>query len=304
MSGYKLLWSQPILRLGISASSQHSKQRLRPHPSQYVSCFSTITIKNSLKQVDTDKSPGSDRQESHLSDNSSITWYSCGPTVYDVAHLGHARTYVCTDIIRRILTNYFHVNIRYALGITDIDDKIITKANALQDEMGLNISEAMKITSNKYEIEFFRDMDALNVTKPDAILRVTDHIDDIVNYIKGIESAGCAYVTSNGVYFDIKAFIDRNHTYGKIDGNIPPESLTGGESDEETSLKRNSRDFVLWKFSKENEPKWPSPWGDGRPGWHIECSAMTHSFFGKEIDIHSGGIDLKFPHHTNEVAQW
>lgn len=244
-----------------------------------------------------------------LSNSRAITWYSCGPTVYDVAHLGHARTYVCTDIIRRSLL-YLGYEVNFAMGVTDIDDKIIQKAKLLinscdQVDVSNKIQQSYLEIARKYEFEFFEDMRALNVLHPDAMLRVSEHIDDIIHYIEKIESNGYAYQIADGLYFDYEAF-QKKYEYGKL-GNIPPISSCTNDNVEVNVIgklnKRNARDFVLWKTSKPDEPSWPSPWGEGRPGWHIECSAMTNSYFGSILDIHSGGIDLKFPHHTNEIAQ-
>jgi cysteinyl-tRNA synthetase len=208
-----------------------------------------------------------------------------------MAHLGHARTYINTDIIRRILTNYFHYQINFAMGMTDIDDKIIHRAQ----ERGTN----WKKLAREYEQSFLSDMDALNVKRPQTILRVTEHIPDIIQYIQQILVTGRAYETETGVYFDVKNNLS---SYGKL-GNIPT-----GEEEEGGGMvrgKKDSRDFALWKAvdPASGTPHWDSPWGPGRPGWHIECSAMSHAYFGPTVDIHSGGIDLRFPHHTNEIAQ-
>ena len=223
-----------------------------------------------------------------------LTWYSCGPTVYDQAHIGHARTYVCTDIIRRILEDHFNVSVNFALGITDIDDKIIIKGRELGHKEWKDTIPMIRELENN----FFKDMDALNVKRPNAILRVTDHIPQIIDFIDHLVIHDYAYITTNGVYFDVNKLGDK---YGKLCA-IPPSSSLEPDNNE-TSIKRNWRDFVLWKANKPDEPSWPSPWGAGRPGWHIECSAMTQAYFGNKIDIHSGGVDLQFPHHTNEIAQ-
>lgn len=214
------------------------------------------------------------------------TWYVCGPTVYDSAHLGHARTNVQFDIIRRILTNIFEIDIIQVLNITDIDDKIIAKAA----KKGISMTEV----SRKYEHEFFNDMAALNVLPPTLVPHVTDNIDTIIQYIDRIMKKRCAYATPSGsVYFNVPA----SPHYGKLHSK---ESPTTESIDSE---KQNPLDFVLWKAAKPGEPFWESPWGKGRPGWHIECSAMASKIFGDKIDIHSGGEDLIFPHHENEIAQ-
>jgi len=213
--------------------------------------------------------------------------------------------------MRRLLTNFFNVKVNFALGITDIDDKIIIRANDLSNlDPSLSLSAATSVVASKFETEFFEDMASLNVMRPDAVLRVTQHMDEIIAYILRIEAEGLTYTTNRGVYFDTEAFERCQYSYGKLDCCLP-EMIAPDRTNsdiqtnlEETLEKRNPRDFVLWKAAKVNEPKWPSPWGDGRPGWHIECSAMTHAYFGHSIDIHSGGVDLKFPHHTNEIAQW
>ena len=231
--------------------------------------------------------------------------------MYDAAHIGHARTYINTDIIRRIITDYFQYNVVFAMGITDIDDKIINKAA----DLGLYDWEGCKTIVRPLEDDFFSELDALNVQRTHAVLRVSEHVEEIVAYIEKIMEEQKAYVTSDGVYFDVESHSD---SYGKL-GIGGKKTDVEGMSDAEEELlsadpevtgvnnkndKRSPKDFALWKFSKSsNEPSWDSPWGAGRPGWHIECSAMTHALFGPKVDIHSGGVDLKFPHHTNEIAQ-
>lgn len=231
-------------------------------------------------------------------DENKLRWYSCGPTVYDVAHLGHARTYICTDIIRRILINYFNFELHFAMGVTDIDDKIIARAKSDNLHDWKDILKMVR----KLENDFLKDMDELKVLRPDNLLRVTEHMDEIINYVSKLVEDDKAYVTKSGdVYFDCKKL---GTNYGKL-GPIPPKSTSEvGETEGDiTTGKRNWRDFALWKSSDIDEPSWSSPWGKGRPGWHIECSTMIQSTFGRNLDIHSGGIDLKFPHHTNEIAQ-
>ncbi|XP_058294048.1 probable cysteine--tRNA ligase, mitochondrial isoform X3 [Hylobates moloch] len=216
------------------------------------------------------------------------SWYSCGPTVYDHAHLGHACSYVRFDIIRRILTKVFGCNIVMVMGITDVDDKIITRANEM------NISPAS--LASLYEEDFKQDMAALKVLPPTVYLRVTENIPQIISFIEGIVARGHAYSTAKGnVYFDLKA---RGDKYGKLVGVVPGPAGEPADSD-----KRHASDFALWKAAKPQEVFWASPWGPGRPGWHIECSAIASMVFGSQLDIHSGGIDLAFPHHENEIAQ-
>ncbi|KAK5036339.1 cysteinyl-tRNA synthetase [Exophiala sideris] len=357
-----------------------------------------------------------------------ISWYACGPTVYDDSHLGHARNYVTTDIIRRLLRDYFHFKVKFVMNITDVDDKIIlrgrqrhlyekykqdhryiddkvrqdarqawlyyiqknlkrigprtlvtpetfdgviehfygdilaggslepgTKAgdkeakvkmhintsrstakallldpkmltphefyNRVNDPMCLILDSQFgrdirgddydvftKLTK-EYENRFFQDMHDLNVMDPDDIVRVTEHGREIADYVKKIHDNKMAYRTSDGsVYFDIKAFEAAGYPYARLEpwNRGDKELQADGEgalSQKDESVKRSEADFALWKASRPGEPSWPSEWGPGRPGWHIECSAMASGKLGQQMDIHSGGIDLAFPHHDNELAQ-
>uniref|UniRef100_A0A674HHQ4 cysteine--tRNA ligase n=1 Tax=Taeniopygia guttata TaxID=59729 RepID=A0A674HHQ4_TAEGU len=216
------------------------------------------------------------------------TWYSCGPTVYDHAHLGHACSYVRFDIIRRIMTRFFGIEVIMVMGITDIDDKIIKRAN----EMNISPIALARI----YEEDFKQDMAALKVLPPTVYMRVTDNIPQIISFIETIMSSGQAYATSQGnVYFDVKSWGRR---YGVLTAINPDTQDEAVDSD-----KRHGKDFALWKAAKPQELSWNSPWGKGRPGWHIECSTISSAVFGKQLDIHTGGIDLAFPHHENEIAQ-
>jgi len=234
-----------------------------------------------------------------------LTWYICGPTVYDASHIGHARTYVCFDIIARILTDYFNQPVFLAMGVTDIDDKIINRAKELQVDW--------RELARYYENAFRHDLARLNVRPPAVSLRVSEHIPDILSFIGTVMDKGFAYETPLGVYFDVAAFERAGNVYGKFRGGTPASNeqvdisvLEDANTILGRSVKRSPRDFALWKrTSPDNthEPSWPSPWGPGRPGWHIECSAMTASLFGNKLDMHSGGVDLIFPHHSNEVAQ-
>lgn len=358
-----------------------------------------------------------------------ITWYTCGPTVYDVAHMGHARNYLAFDIVRRVLEDYFGYTILYVMNVTDVDDKIILRARrnyllarylsekkgkagqmledakhavaqaeskqlaklaqiqstavsecdqsnslslssatagasvsaavaakrkeALEERLAQEklllskIIAAKKILDGtvasdnecdtvvieaagdylagwlderqgssvtdpaifrqhaaKYEAAFLEDMDVLGVRPPTVMTRVSEYIPEIIQYVEKIVEQGFAYVASEGsVYFDTQAFRRAGHTYGKLNpwavGAV--EGSVGNEGND--SFKQHPSDFALWKAAKPGEPAWDSPWGGGRPGWHIECSAMASSIIGSTIDIHTGGEDLRFPHHDNELAQ-
>uniref|UniRef100_A0A8D3CZJ4 Cysteine--tRNA ligase, cytoplasmic n=1 Tax=Scophthalmus maximus TaxID=52904 RepID=A0A8D3CZJ4_SCOMX len=324
-----------------------------------------------------------------------VTWYSCGPTVYDASHMGHARSYISFDILRRILRDYFKYDVLYCMNVTDIDDKIIkrarqnhlldqykekqpTAAQILQDVLSargpfqaqlasttdpdkkqmmerldaavgaalLPLQAAMQsgdaaaslldssrdllsewldkrfgseVTENSifsllpkfWEGEYHRDMEALNVLPPDVLTRVSDFVPEIVEFVKKIVSNGFGYESNGSVYFDTSRFDSSpQHSYGKL---VPEavgdqKALQEGEGDlsisaDRLSEKKSQNDFALWKTSKPGEPSWDSPWGKGRPGWHIECSAMAGSVLGQSMDIHGGGFDLRFPHHDNELAQ-
>ena len=326
-----------------------------------------------------------------------IKWYICGPTVYDAAHVGHARNYVAFDVMRRILTDYFGFDILYVMNITDIDDKIILRTHlnhlvamvdavhahkaasdaALPDVLkcALKVAEdtlalpkpglpellaaqrdlaaaavesgasgvtacdvqaAFTQLTARYEADFFDDMASLNVLPPSAITRVSDYVPEIISYIEKIGENGFCYEANGSVYFDTVAFnSDETKRYGKLDpskvaagqaagnagasdaaaaavdtewteGKSVAELLAEGEgslSSGSEGDKRHPADFVLWKASKVGEPAWDSPWGMGRPGWHIECSAMASDLLGQQMDINAGGCDLKFPHHENQIAQ-
>ncbi|GJC93271.1 tRNA synthetase class I catalytic domain-containing protein [Colletotrichum higginsianum] len=346
-----------------------------------------------------------------------VSWYACGPTVYDKSHLGHARNYVSTDIIRRIMIHYFGADVKFVMNITDVDDKIIIKARRQrllelekqkkysQDELAklaltafrayaeksLPLLQSSDLDENNYlerrdgaygkvlaggtltgegkpgddeaktkmhianmdaavfaikdkkfypgideillpyldslyketidtsdqtiftdltqsmEREFFDDMDALNCLRPDVITRVTEYVPQIADYVARIVDKGFAYESDGSVYFDITAFEKAGNTYARLrPGNRNDKSLQeDGEGALSKNLgeKRNEGDFALWKKSKKGEPYWDSRWGQGRPGWHIECSVMASDVLGAQMDIHSGGVDLAFPHHDNELAQ-
>ncbi|KAF8056247.1 CARS1 [Scenedesmus sp. PABB004] len=338
-----------------------------------------------------------------------ISWYACGPTVYDSAHMGHARNYVTFDVIRRVLEDYFGYNVLYVMNVTDVDDKIILRArrnhllaayraaeadaakvaqeagaaiqaavdkqakkqqamqakvagvtdsrqrteleaalkqeehkakqlagvqaafqallagasppsvDALLGVAGDQLAEALdaahgssvtdpgifRAHAAKYEAEFFADMDALGVRRPDVLTRVVEFLPEIVAYVSRIVDNGMAYESNGSVYFDTAKFKEAGHVYGKCKPSSVGNAALAAESEAnfETSEKRGPQDFALWKAAKPGEPAWDSPWGKGRPGWHIECSAMASRIIGARMDIHSGGEDLKFPHHDNELAQ-
>lgn len=326
-----------------------------------------------------------------------ILWYSCGPTVYDASHMGHARSYISFDIMRRVLSDYFGYDVLYVMNITDIDDKIIKKArkeylfkkyinekkevgDVLEDtkaalkllivkaqqtndesvremlnKLGNSVDSAIKnlelaikdnnndgINNNlqillqtakdpiaekldkeysssvnensiftdlarHWESKFHEDMDSLNILRPHVLTRVSEYVPEIIDYIQKIIKNGMAYESNGSVYFDVNAFDSKeNHTYAKL---VPEAygdvgSLEEGEGElTNNKEKRSPTDFALWKASKVGEPWWDSPWGKGRPGWHIECSVMASAICGDTLDIHTGGVDLKFPHHDNELAQ-
>lgn len=340
-----------------------------------------------------------------------VTWYTCGPTVYDACHMGHARAYLTFDILRRIMEDYFHFDLLYQVNITDVDDKIILRArqnkliadykaekkafpevksdveaaisamhaklqgkikkleeplkedatskdkeareNALKEAIfkfdqfksGIETNVKALVDANnevvmdwitaghdalaeyldklkgatatdrkiyedharRFEREFFEDMAALGVKEPDVVTRVTEFVPEIVEYIQGIIANGFGYESNGSVYFDTNQFKGEGYDYRKLKPGVDTSAeemaegegaLAGGDSE-----KRHPNDFALWKASKPGEPSWESPWGAGRPGWHIECSVMASNIIGENLDIHGGGVDLMFPHHDNEMAQ-
>lgn len=218
-----------------------------------------------------------------------VKMYVCGPTVYDLFHIGNARSFIMSDIIRRYL-EYKGYKVDFAMNLTDIDDKIIRKANTEN-------LPASKI-AEKYIDAFFEDTGKLKIKKATIYPKATSHIQDIVNLISKLERTGAAYNVNGNVFFDVSKFPG----YGKLSGKKIDE-LESGARIEINEEKKNPLDFALWKKAKEGEPFWESPWGNGRPGWHIECSAMSTKHLGETIDIHAGGSDLIFPHHENEIAQ-
>ena len=219
-----------------------------------------------------------------------VRLYVCGMTVYDFCHLGHARVMVIFDVINRWL-RLSGYNVQYVRNITDIDDKIIAKAS----EENITIEEL----TERFITEMTKDADALGVLRPDFEPKATNHIGDIINMIQLLIKKGFAYVgDNNDVYYSVSDF----KGYGKLSGKTLKDLRAGNRVDIDP-YKKNNFDFVMWKAAKKDEPSWDSPWGAGRPGWHIECSAMSNKILGNHFDIHGGGQDLQFPHHENEIAQ-
>lgn len=219
-----------------------------------------------------------------------VNIYTCGVTVYDESHIGHARSLYIFDVIRRYL-KYRGFKINFVRNITDIDDKIINRANGLKVDW--------KDLVKKYIDRYYEDLQSLGIEKGDFEPRATQNIPEMVKYIQGLMEKGYAYAAGGDVYFNVRKF----PSYGKLSGQSIDQMETGVRI-EPTEHKKDPLDFALWKKSKENEPSWDSPWGKGRPGWHIECSVMSQKFLKTDtLDIHAGGRDLIFPHHENEIAQ-
>ena len=219
-----------------------------------------------------------------------VGMYVCGVTVYDLCHIGHGRTFVSFDMIVRYL-RYAGYEVNFQRNITDIDDKIIKRANENQEDCNT--------LTDRLIGEMHKDFDALNMKRPDFEPRATLHIAEIIDMVERLLARGHAYIAADGdVLFSVASFPE----YGRLSGqNL--EQLQAGARVEVDDNKQNPMDFVLWKMSKPGEPTWESPWGPGRPGWHIECSAMNSKHLGLHFDIHGGGSDLQFPHHENEIAQ-
>ncbi|WP_224553624.1 cysteine--tRNA ligase [Pectobacterium versatile] len=219
-----------------------------------------------------------------------VGMYVCGITVYDLCHIGHGRTFVAFDVVARYL-RYLGYSLKYVRNVTDIDDKIIKRA--------IENGETSDQLTTRMIAEMHADFDALNILRPDAEPRATHHIADIIEMVEALIARRHAYVASNG---DVMFSVDTAPGYGVL-SRQDLDQLQAGARVEITEVKRNPMDFVLWKMSKPGEPHWSSPWGEGRPGWHIECSAMNCKQLGTHFDIHGGGSDLMFPHHENEIAQ-
>jgi len=231
------------------------------------------TLSNSEKAVDISKK---------------VKIYLCGVTVYDESHIGHARTIIVFDVLRRYLESK-NIEVEFIQNFTDVDDKIINRANAE------NVTA--DAISTKYIADYFTDFDGLNVKRATYYPKATEHIEDIIKFIQKLIEKEIAYTSKNGVYFEVSKFPE----YGKLSKKKIDELQSGSRIEIDES-KKNPLDFAVWKFS-DREPVWDSQWGKGRPGWHIECSAMSIKYLGENFDIHGGGRDLIFPHHENEIAQ-
>ena len=239
-------------------------------------------MKDSLKIFN---SLGKKKEVFYTNHKDKVSMYVCGPTVYDLLHIGNFRGPIFFNVLRNWL-EHIGYSVQYVYNYTDIDDKIINRA--------LEEKKTTKEISEKYINEFEMDYKSLKIKKPDYTPKCTEHIQDIINFIKELISSDFAYLSNGSVFFSIQKFED----YGKLSGKNP-EDLLAGHRVKINDNKHNSLDFVLWKPSANKDPGWDSPWGYGRPGWHIECSAMSEKILGSKIDIHGGGMDLIFPHHEN-----
>jgi len=219
-----------------------------------------------------------------------ISLYACGPTVYDSPHVGNARTLVVFDVLFRVLKVLYNSNVTYVRNITDVDDKIIEASQNKKEDINEITNRVIKI--------FHENCNSLNCLKPTIEPKATEHVKEMIEMTSSLIEKGFAYENKNHVFFTVSKFKD----YGKL-SNKNLDELKAGSRIEISDLKKNPMDFVLWKPSKEKDPGWDSPWGRGRPGWHLECSAMSEKYLGKNLDIHGGGLDLIFPHHENEIAQ-
>ncbi len=241
-----------------------------------------LRLKNTLTRT---------QEEFHPLEDNLVRMYACGPTVYDYGHVGNFRTFVAVDILRRYL-KYLGYQVRHVMNITDVDDKIIRGMK----ESGKGLREYTEF----YIEEFLRDMKDLCVEMPERLPRATDHIPEMTDIINRLTEAGHTYKSDGSLYFSIASLPG----YGKLSGLKLDGNIAGARVDVDEYEKADARDFVLWKAAKEeHEPRWESPFGEGRPGWHLECSAMSMKYLGESFDIHCGGVDLIFPHHENEIAQ-
>ena len=239
-----------------------------------------IKIYNTLTRKKEDFIPINDKE---------VKMYVCGPTVYNYFHIGNGRTFIIFDTIRKYL-EYRGYDVKFIQNFTDIDDKMIKKAN--------EENTTVKEVGDKYIEEYYKDADGLKLKRATVNPRATEYIDDIIEFVEALIEKGCAYEVDGDVYFSTKKF----NEYGKLSGqNL--EDLQAGARINVDERKKDPMDFAIWKAQKPGEPAWKSPWGMGRPGWHIECSCMSYKLLGETIDIHAGGSDLVFPHHENEIAQ-
>ncbi len=230
------------------------------------------------------------KEEFHPLKGKKVGLYTCGPTVYNFAHIGNLRTYIFEDVLRRTLEHAGY-EVKHIMNLTDVEDKLIRDAQ----KAGQNIFDFVK----PYEQSFFEDIDKLNIQPAEKYPKATEHIPEMIALIQNLLDKGLAYKSNGSVYFHISKFKD----YGRLSGIDKSGLKAGARVDADEYNKEDVQDFVLWKAKKEGEPFWPAPFGEGRPGWHIECSAMSMKYLGSTLDIHAGGIDLLFPHHENEIAQ-
>jgi len=220
-----------------------------------------------------------------------VAMYTCGPTVYNYIHIGNARPLIVFDVIRKYF-EYRNYDVKFVQNITDIDDKIIAKAN---DE-----DTSTNEIANRYTKAFFDNCKSLGTKKPDFSPKATDYVGEMINLINGLVESDTAYEVNGNVFFDVS----KDPQYSSFSGKDLSSMEIGDRVDKEiTKIKRNQGDFSLWKPAKPDEPSWDSPWGKGRPGWHTECVVMSEKLLGEKFDIHTGGVDLIFPHHENEIAQ-
>ncbi|MCX5702495.1 MAG: cysteine--tRNA ligase [Candidatus Omnitrophica bacterium] len=247
----------------------------------------TIKISNSLRR--------GEKELLEPINSGQIKMYVCGPTVYDEPHIGHARSAYIFDVIRRYLI-YRGYKVTFVRNVTDVDDKIIDRAR--KESPNEDLIEAVKKISTKYLYAYHNDMKSLGIMDPDVEPKATEYIDKMIEFIRNLINRGIAYESDGDVYFDIK----KAKNYGKL-SNQSIDKMESGARVLAGENKKDPLDFALWKSAKEGEPSWDSPWGKGRPGWHIECSVMSSDILGDRFDIHGGGIDLIFPHHENEIAQ-
>ncbi len=224
-------------------------------------------------------------------DGNTVRMYACGPTVYDYGHIGNFRTFVSVDVLRRYL-KYLGYDVHHVMNITDVEDKIIRGM--------LAAGKTLEEYTDFYTSEFLKDCEAMNIQRPEIMPYATKHIPQMIDLMERLSSAEHTYQSDGSLYFSISSF----PAYGRLSGLKLEGNLAGARVDVDEYEKADARDFVLWKASKEEgEPRWPSPFGEGRPGWHLECSAMSMQYLGESFDIHCGGVDLIFPHHENEIAQ-